>query len=441
MVRLRRLRLTLICALLLGCICLACRPVSGPPWQQSAATPEPVEITLVNPYAGTGDDPRIQDFMDQYPDITVLSYPMRGWGRGGDLVRRIREAAEETGEDRGAPDIIHTQADFLASLGEEGLLLNLSPFMHEVGDLTPEAFFPELIEPMLVGDQVFVLPVSVDPVMLFYNADMFAQKGVAPPTAEWTWDYLLEAAVRLAEPNAIPPVHGLAVMEVLPFIYQNGGSLVDDPLVPTRFTLDSPDTVDAMQWVMDLEEFYSVSPPFAELQRHEGRAFEMVLEGRVAMWVSSMSFRNYVSSETVWPFQWGVAPLPGGRTSATVGSMEGVAILKNAPNPRACWELARYLVTHLPPGVGPLSQLPALRSAAESQEFLNRMPEKNVESYEQSLPFLMPTLKLPAGVEWQLYGILERSLNPAFTGEVTIQDALEEAQEEADRLLTPQLME
>jgi ABC-type glycerol-3-phosphate transport system substrate-binding protein len=101
----------------------------------------------------------------------------------------------------------------------------------------------------------------------------------------------------------------------------------------------------------------------------------------------------------------------------------------------------RYLVTHLPPGSGPLSQLPALRSLAESQEFLNRMPEENVESYEQSLPYFVPALELPAGVEWQLNQILESSLNPAFVGEISVQDALRQAQEEADRTLTPQLME
>jgi len=121
---------------------------------------------------------------------------------GGDLVRRVRQAAEETGEDEGPADIILTQADFLASLGKEGLLLNLPPSIHETGDLTPEALFPELIEPLRVGDQVFVLPVSVALVMPFYSADMFAQKDVTPPTAERTRDHLLEAAVRLAETNA-----------------------------------------------------------------------------------------------------------------------------------------------------------------------------------------------------------------------------------------------
>jgi len=434
-------RFGLIGTLLVGCICVACAPVSAPPWQPSAATPEPVEIMVLSPGGESGDDPRIQDFMDQHRDVTVLSYPARGWRWGEDLVQRIRGAAEEKGDDRGTPDVIYTRADFLASLGEEGLLLDLSPFMHEAGDLTAAAFYPELIEPLRIGDQVFVLPVAVDPVMLYYNADMFAQKGLSPPDAEWTWDNLLEAAVRLAEPNATPPIHGLLLVEALPFIYQNGGSLVDDPVAPTRFTLNSPDTVEAIEWIVDLEDFYQVSPPLGEVMRYPARGFTMVLEGRVGMWVSSMSFRNYVSPETVWRFQWGVAPLPQGRYRATVGSVEGVAILKNASHPRECWEFVRYLVTHLPPGVGPLSQLPALRSQAESQEFLNRMPEKGVGSYEQSLAFLMPTLELPAGVEWQLYQLLQRNLNPVFSGEMNVQDALEKAQQEADRTLTPRLTE
>jgi hypothetical protein len=57
--------------------------------------------------------------MDQYPNITIIDYPIRWWfGGGGNLVDRIREAAEGTGEERGAPDIIYVQTDYLASLGE-----------------------------------------------------------------------------------------------------------------------------------------------------------------------------------------------------------------------------------------------------------------------------------------------------------------------------------
>jgi len=61
--------------------------------------------------------------------------------------------------------------------------------------------------------------------------------------------------------------------------------------------------------------------------------------------------------------------------------------------------------------------------------------------YEQSLSFLIPTLNLPARVEWQLYQILQRNLAPVFSGDVNPRGTLERAQEEADRMLTPQLMQ
>jgi hypothetical protein len=155
---------------------------------------------------------------------------------------------------------------------------------------------------------------------------------------------------------------------MLSFIYQNARGLVHDQLIPSHVTLDSPDTVDAMQCVMDLEESYSISPPFDEFQCHPGSAFEMVLEGRVAMYVSSMSFRDYVSPKAVWPFQWGVAPLREGRYRATVASIEGVAILKNAPNPGsagsscATWSPICFQVLVPYPSCEPWAPPPSRRS-------------------------------------------------------------------------------
>jgi multiple sugar transport system substrate-binding protein len=277
--------------------------------------------------------------------------------------------------------------------------------------------------------------------MLFYNADLFAQEGIAPPTADWTWDDMLETAIRIAEPDAVPPTYGLLVVDPLPLIYQHGGSLVDDAIAPTHFTLNSPETVEAISWIVDLDRHYGISPPLDRIARHEGEAFTTVHDGRVAMWISPMSFRHYVGSGTTWPFQWGAAPLPQERYRATVGTVEGIAILKNAANPRACWDFVRYSATHLPAGAGPLPYLPALRSLAESQQYLSRMPDKGVDAYALSLPALVPPLNLPGGVSYQLSQILQRSLGPVFIDERTVQEAMEAAQNEADRTLMPELMQ
>jgi len=431
---------TLLYVFLVGCLCLACRPVAGPPFPSARgrAQAKPVEIRVAAPRRDAGIDPRVQGFADQHPEMTVVPYPIDFW-RGGTISDRMKEEAEVAGSEEGASYVVYTRADLLAALAEEDLLLELSPFMQGTDGLTPDSFFPALIEPFQVGDKIFVLPVAVDPVMLYYNADLFARKGVPPPAADWTWDNLLQAAVKFAEPDANPPVYGLLVLETLPFIYQNGGSLVDDPVAPKHFTLDAPETVEAIQWLMDLASFYRVMPPYEnQVYRDTSKAFSLIREGRVAMWVTTMSFRNYVGSNVTWPFQWGVAPLPQGRTKATVGDMEGVAILKNAANPRESWALVSYLVSHLPSGAGPLSQVPALRSLAESQDFFRRMPDKGVEAYVQSMSFFILPLSLTSGVGWRLDEVLWRNLEPAFNGSVDLREAMDAAQQEAERTLSLQ---
>lgn len=429
-------------ALLIGSICLACRPTSGPPWEQSgAANQEPVEVMLLSFGFDATEEPLVESFMKQYPNINVAAYPAHRWGWGNELVERLRQDAGAGSDDVTIPDVVQAPADFLASLGEEGYLLDLSPFMHEGGSLVSQSFYPELIEPLRLGDQVFVLPMSVNLVMLYYNADLFARKGIFPPTVEWTWDDMLEAAVRIAEPDAVPPIHGLMILDALPFFMQHGASLVDDPWAPKNFTLNSDEMVEAVSWLVDLENFYRVSPSIARMMQREGEAFTTVTEGRVGMWVADMAFRHYVGDGMTWTFSYGVAPLPQGRYRATTGTVQGIAILKNTTTPRESWELLRYLASNLSPGANPISQFPALRSLAESQEFLDRMPEDGVESYEQSLAFLMPPYNLPAGVEWQLNRTLERQLGPIFSEGVDPRVALDAAQREADQMLTPQLMQ
>jgi len=426
--------------LLIGGFCLACRPAMGPPWGQPEATQGPVEIMLLSFQPDGGPNLLVEDFMERHPDITVTSYPARRWGWGRELVNRLRQEATESSEEIAIPDVVQAPADFLASLGQEGYLLDIAPFMYGQESLNPDDFYPELIEPFRLGDQLFVLPVSIDLVMLFYNAKLFAEKGVAPPTAEWTWDDMLEAAVRIAEPDATPPTYGLVVIELLPLFLQQGASLVDDPVVPTRFTLNSDEMVEVVTWLRDLEDFYRVSPPMSDVLRHPAELFTTITEGRAGMWISAMSFRHYIGDGTTWTFPYGVAPLPQGRYKATTGTIQGIAILKNTNTPRESWEFVHHMVTHLPPGAGPLREFPALRPLAESQEFLNRMPEEGVESYEQSLAFLTPPYNLPGGVEWQLARILQRYLEPVFTEDMDPRDALDAARAEADRVLMPQLL-
>jgi outer membrane protein TolC len=72
------------------------------------------------------------------------------------------------------------------------------------------------------------------------------------------------------QPNAAPAaIYGLgvepAIIRFAPFVWSNRAELVDDEEHPTRFTLDSPAAMSA------LEQFFPWLSPCAAFRRHEGR--------------------------------------------------------------------------------------------------------------------------------------------------------------------------
>nr|NIN67438.1 extracellular solute-binding protein [Anaerolineae bacterium]NIN97571.1 extracellular solute-binding protein [Anaerolineae bacterium]NIQ80500.1 extracellular solute-binding protein [Anaerolineae bacterium] len=65
------------------------------------------------------------------------------------------------------------------------------------------------------------------------------------------------------------------------FVWQNGGDLVDDPLRPTSSTMNTPEVVEALQWLVDLRFKHHVTTQPGELADMGG--YEMFMTGKVAM--------------------------------------------------------------------------------------------------------------------------------------------------------------
>ena len=51
-----------------------------------------------------------------------------------------------------------------------------------------------------------------------------------------------------------------SIIRVAPFVWSNGGELVDDEDAPTRFALDTPEATEAMQKFFDLRREHLVIP-------------------------------------------------------------------------------------------------------------------------------------------------------------------------------------
>ena len=154
---------------------------------------------------------------------------------------------------------------------------------------------------------------NISSLVVYYNADLFTAAGVAPPAAGWTWADFLAAAQALTrdtDGDGTIDQYGAGIepslFRVAPFIWQLGGDIVDDPLRPTRLTLDSAPSQAALNWFVSLQTEHGVVPDaLAEAAEESEVRF---LNGNLAMFFNSR--RGVPTYRTIEGFAWDVAPLP-----------------------------------------------------------------------------------------------------------------------------------
>lgn len=158
------------------------------------------------------------------------------------------------------------------------------------------------------GEELTCMPQNLSSLVVYYNADLFAAAGAEPPHEGWTWDDFLAAA--RAVTAADEGVYGLGtdpqIIRVAPFVWSNGGEVVDDPDDPTRLVLDEGPAREALDFFLDLSLVHGVVPPDAEEQSRDSET--RFLDGHLGMFLGSR--RSTPTLRTIEDFSWDVGPLP-----------------------------------------------------------------------------------------------------------------------------------
>ncbi|MFS0867797.1 ABC transporter substrate-binding protein [Microbacterium sp. 179-B 1A2 NHS] len=140
-----------------------------------------------------GDDARaamfgevIDMFEQEYPNITVVETPV---GAPEDLFNRLATDFAAGGDT--APDVFALGGAKPQEYGSLGALLDLGTVSKQ---LDSSAYPDFSLTNAIVDEKLYGLPTGGNATAAFINADIFEQAGVEIPTADWTWDDLIEAA-------------------------------------------------------------------------------------------------------------------------------------------------------------------------------------------------------------------------------------------------------
>ena len=188
-----------------------------------------------------------------------------------------------------AADLLWIDQDHMA-LAADGVFLPLTDCLANAepgtaGDVND--YYPDILSTAIQDDVVYGLPWIAQPVVTYYNRDLFDAAGVEYPQEGWTWDDFMEKARALTQDtngdgevdqwgfiaNGWPPPHI--------FIWQAGGEVISEDM--TASPIDSPEALEGVNFYLDLAYNPEVSPS-REVISEQGFA-ELFKAGKVAMFM------------------------------------------------------------------------------------------------------------------------------------------------------------
>ncbi len=296
----------------------------------------------------------------------------------------------------------------MAQFYNRGALEPLGPKLQASDKLNEDQYYEVALDAFRdTQDTLICIPQNISSQVVYYNTDLFDAANVPYPKPNWRWEELRQTAkaLTLADTNndGEPDQYGLGLeprlIRVASFIWQNGGELVDNPLEPTRLTLDSPEAVEAIDFMMSLSKDNVVPNQSAEAIQTHGDRF---ISGNVAMYVNSR--RIVPVLREIVDFNWDVAPLPQGKQPATVLHSDGYCLASASKVKDAAWAFIEFAMGEegqkLASKVG--RTVPSLKHVSQSEAFLDpTQPPKNAQVWLDVAPHLrvLPRLENWVAIE------------------------------------------
>jgi multiple sugar transport system substrate-binding protein len=406
-----------------------CNPIQG------ASTSEPLHVTFLV-FGAPADQAVYQSVVDAFEatqptmDGRPIAVELTAIPSAGDFITRLT-----TDFAAGSPpDVFLLNYRRMAQFYNSGAIEPLGPWLEESATLQTDEFFPVAIEAFTDSQGTLIcMPQNLSSQAVFYNKDLFDEAGQPYPTDDWTWKDFRQTALKLMKPDAngdtYPDQYGLGLEPVLirmaPWIWGNGGELVDDPANPTRLTLDDPTTMEAMAFVISLARQDGVVPNYSA--EAVASHYDRFLAGNIAMFVDSRVLVPTLRESVT--FDWDVAPLPMGKQPANVLHSDAYCMASASTIKEAAWAFIEFAMGEQGQTIAAElgRTVPSLIRVAESPAFLepSRKPA-NSQIWLDMAPYLRI---LPRTENWiAIERVAGTEFELAYLGQITLEEAVENIQ-------------
>jgi ABC-type glycerol-3-phosphate transport system substrate-binding protein len=404
---------------------------------QGGSQPSPVptavqERTTVRFALNDFEQPMYQDiikaFEEENPDLDVELVSVNevlGFGALGQI--EVPEDADQRLV--AAADVVNMGVSRKAV--EQGLVRDLTPLLEADPNFQPDDFYADSLGAYQWTGGTWGLPTTLNFRLVFFDKDLLDEAGVTYPQAGWTWDDLLAKAKALTVrqgddvtrwgfvPNG--PAYRLVESRV--------GSLADYNMEPPTTRYDDGDVVEAVRWYTNLYLKEQVMPYLEATEEEDSSPISneqaLVDAGQAAMW-TDVHLLWWIRSQQA---NIGVVPFPGDAADSglTPASTGGLVMSAGTDQPEAAWRLMDF-VSRQPLGSMTMGIrfMPARRSAAETGGYWDDLDEGLAATLRYAIDHSYVARETVA------YSAFEDALNAILQGEKPVEDAMAEAQTQAE---------
>jgi multiple sugar transport system substrate-binding protein len=286
------------------------------------------------------------------------------------------------------PDLFNTYSGMdLVGYVRAGIALDITDDLAAMG-LDIGTLYPASDSVIKLDGRVYGFPTNVGADALWFNKDIFEERGIPYPQGPWTWEQFITLAQKMTERDENGRVIRYGLLcdwgRWNQFIFQWGGSIYSPD--GTRCTVDSPEAIAGVQFLHDLIYKYHVLPSPVEeaamaTQGGWGSGYiTQFSSGRAAMAIGGRWWLCLLRDNK--KLRLGATEAPYGTKRVFLGYAKGTLINANSPRAKDALAFLAYeaskpyndLINHQADALAPV------RTFNETEEFLHD-PEFPHEDY------------------------------------------------------------
>lgn len=307
------------------------------------------------------------------------------------------------------PDIFLVNYREYSQFVTRGAVAPVGPNLDEAGvDLG--GYYPQPIYAFTYDEILQCMPQNVSSLVVYYNRSLFRAAGLRHPES-WSWSDFRKAAMVLTEGDVKGVGIEPSVIRIAPFVWSNGGDIVDDPIAPSRFTLGEPKAREAVEFIVSLVRQDGVVPTEQEVAAQDLET--RFVAGKLGMYLSSR--RDTPVFREVAGLDWDVAPLPTSKRPAGILHSDGYCIASGSELFDEALRFVTFATGSEGQGITALAgrTVPVLKRVATSPAFLDpSRPPRHARVFLDAVAHIRRT---PVIATWpEIEDLAEEILTRAF---------------------------